>query len=202
LIAVLLTIYQVLTVNNVLALLFPWRISTWLVPLSISMSAGWFVHRLTDRLQLERFSRWVVAVSLITALVFAAAGMVKFWISWQEKNFAADRPMMAYVEANKQPGEVYLTPIKMQDFRLETGAPVYVDFKSIPYKDSEVLEWYRRVQLAEEFYTHGGCGTLAFLAAEGVTHLVAPADLTAIECYGIKLEFLDENFGVFILPEL
>jgi len=201
LIAVLLTIYQVLTVNNALALLFPWRLSTWLVPLSISLVVGWGVHWLFGRFQLERFPQWVMVASLAAALICAVAGIIKFRITWQEKHNAEDRPMMAYVETNKQPDEVYLTPIKMQDFRLETGAPVYVDFKSIPYKDVEVLEWYRRVQLAQEFYTHGGCGTLAYLAAEGVTHLVAPDDLTAIECYGIKLEFLDENFGVFILPE-
>lgn len=197
LIAVLLTFFQVLTANNALALLFPWRLSTWLVPLSVCLLAGYGVNWLADRLQLERLSGWVMAASLITALIFAAAGMLKFWISWQEKNFTVDRPVMAYVEANKQPGEVYLIPIKMQDFRLETGAPVYVDFKSIPYKDIEVLEWYRRVQLADDFYTHGGCGRLSFLAAEGVTHLIAPTELTALECYGTELVFLDENFGVF-----
>lgn len=201
LIAILLTIIQVITGNVTLALLFPWRLSTWLIPLSISLAAGWGVHLLYNRLQLERFSSWVLAVSLITALIFAVMGMVKFQISWQEKNSAPDRPMMAFVEANKQSNEVYLTPIKMQDFRLETGAPVYVDFKSIPYKDVEVLEWYRRVQLAEDFYTHSGCGTLAYLAAEGVTHLVAPNDLQAIECFGMESVFFDENFGVFTIQK-
>ena len=29
----------------------------------------------------------------------------------------------------------------LQQFRLHTGAPIYVDFKAIPYKDVEVIEW-------------------------------------------------------------
>jgi hypothetical protein len=29
----------------------------------------------------------------------------------------------------------------LQSFRLATGVPIFVDFKSIPYKDGEVLQW-------------------------------------------------------------
>jgi hypothetical protein len=200
-VAISLTLFQVVTNNVTLALLFPWRLSTWLVPLSVSLVAGWGIFGLFEHFRLERVSSWVLSASLVAALIFAAAGMVKFGITWQEKHSSPDRPMMTYVETNKQPSEVYLIPIKMQDFRLETGASAYVDFKSIPYKDVDVLEWYRRVQLADDFYNHSSCGTLVSLAIEGATHLVAPAELTAIECHGMELEFLDEDFGVFIIQQ-
>jgi len=199
--AILLTLIQVITANNMLALLFPWRLSTWLVPLSVSLIAGWGVHGLFERFPLARYSRALITISLIAALIFAAAGTLKFWISWQEKHNAAEQPMMAFVETNQQPDEVYLIPTKMQDFRLETGAPAYIEFKSIPYQDVEVLEWYRRVLLANKFYAQGSCDQLPELAAEGITHLVLPAGHLALDCSENELEYLDDNFGVVALSK-
>ena len=36
-------------------------------------------------------------------------------------------------------------PLEMQRFRLATAAPILVDFKAIPYRDVDVLEWRRRI---------------------------------------------------------
>jgi hypothetical protein len=61
----------------------------------------------------------------------------------------------------------------MQAFRLETGSPIYVDFKSIPYKDSDVIEWYRRIQLAERLYKESDCEALSELVQDrAITHVV------------------------------
>ena len=38
------------------------------------------------------------------------------------------------------------------DIRLNAKVPVFVDHKSHPYKAEEVIEWYDRVNLAQEFY--------------------------------------------------
>src|SRR5207245_2890450 len=48
--------------------------------------------------------------------------------------------------------------IDLQQFRLATGTPIYVDFKSIPYKDDEVLEWQRRLAWCTEVYRDNGAG--------------------------------------------
>ncbi len=201
-VALLLTIIQVLTNNVELALLFPWRLSSWLVPLSVSLLAGGGVYWLFERFRLERYSHRVMAVSLIVTLIFAIIGMVKFQISWEKKAFADDRPMMAYVEAHKQSGEVYLIPLKMQDFRLETGAPAYVEFKSIPYKDVDVLEWRRRVDLVRNFYARTRCKKIIKLAEdEGVSHLVLPGDHPARHCNQVEREYQDENYGVYLIQQ-
>ena len=47
----------------------------------------------------------------------------------------------------------HLIAVDLQRFRLFTGVPIYVDFKSIPYKDTEVLEWFRRLKQCSEWYT-------------------------------------------------
>jgi hypothetical protein len=54
-----------------------------------------------------------------------------------------------------------------------------VDFKSIPYKDADVLEWYARLRLAQELHERIRDGelheALVELRRRRVTHLVVPA---------------------------
>jgi hypothetical protein len=71
-----------------------------------------------------------------------------------------------------------LIAVDLQQFRLFTGAPLYVDFKSIPYKDVEVLEWYRRIRQVEDWYKQPTWGPQMRdeLAGAGITHVLATAD--------------------------
>ncbi len=67
--------------------------------------------------------------------------------------------------------------VDLQSFRLSTGAPIYVDFKSIPYQDQEVLEWQRRLLWAQRIYENpdwADTGLLQELQRERITHVVAP----------------------------
>ena len=85
----------------------------------------------------------------------------------------------------------------LQRFRLVTGAPIYVDFKSVPYKDVEVLEWYRRVRLAEGWYAAKDWERVRDeLVREGVTHVVTTADR---DTGGAALErvYADEVYRVY-----
>ena len=65
----------------------------------------------------------------------------------------------------------------MQRFRLWTERPIYVDFKAVPYKDVEVLEWRRRMAQCEAWYARPvwDAAVRDELRREGVTRVVAPA---------------------------
>jgi hypothetical protein len=81
-----------------------------------------------------------------------------------------------------RPRDGNLIPIDLQSFRLFTGAPIYVDFKAIPYMDVEVLEWYRRVRQVERWYEQIDWGRPAVheeLRQAGITHVVVTADRQA-----------------------
>jgi hypothetical protein len=66
--------------------------------------------------------------------------------------------------------------VDLQRFRLTTGAPIFIDFKSIPYKDTEVVEWWDRLQLAQtvqEQIKNGKVSeAVAVLRGRGITHLI------------------------------
>lgn len=173
--AVGLTLVQMRWPNDTLAFVAPWRLSALLVPLATSVILGAAVAWLTAPRRIGAgIAGKIVAVASILLLA-AAAG---YGVEAMRDSFAArtadDRaPMHRFVRENVQPGDVYLVPTSMGDFRLETGAPVLVTFKSHPYKDVEVIEWRRRVDAANSFYAAPACERLPALAAEfGLTHAV------------------------------
>ena len=205
LVASLLTATQMITGNHVLALLFPWRISTVLMPLALAALVGaalqWFCHRFTTFI--ERHERALLNISITAAILLALAGAGIFIVNAQDRATSPDHKMIAHVIETHTPGQVYVIPLNLQNFRLETGASIFVEFKSIPYKDEEVLEWYRRVRMAGRLYqainSTYGCAALEELYAEGVTHVVLPYDHTAKNCPTLQRDHLDINYEVFTL---
>ena len=81
-----------------------------------------------------------------------AVGVMRFQIESADLLADPANPMMNYVAAHKSPGDIYLIPSKLENFRLVTGAPVLADFDSIPYRDEDVMEWYQRLQWISWFY--------------------------------------------------
>lgn len=190
--ALALSLLYVLTRSNFLGLLFPWRVSTFLVPISSALLIHWLVQTLSrsPRWQSTRFQLSLrVLAYTITALAMLV-GLTRLVLDFQRQANAPEQPLVSYVRNHLAPGQVVLTPIKLQEFRLATGSPVFVDFKSIPYRDLDVLEWYRRVRLADEFYKMPTCsGLLTLLQTEDLTHAVLPAGMLEDGCHFLTLEF-------------
>ena len=209
-----LSVAQWLSGNATFALLFPWRISTLLVPVA-SAAVVW---RAITALPASPRILYRLYVPLFAASV--AGGLVIAWEGWGYAGNEAERDVTNFARTANEPGDVYLLPVRipavgsgprgsvstsftppprpkpgsnlipvdLQRFRLQTGAPIYVDFKAIPYKDVEVLEWLRRMEQCRRWYDGGwgGAATRAELKVEGVTHVVLPAgqaaDAAWLEC--------------------
>jgi len=206
LVGALLTGVQLATKNHMLALLFPWRMSTFLVPLSISMLVGIVVIELERRFHgaVITHNAKMITGNLVIVVLLAIAGVGIFVVNRNQKIVSPARSTFTFVAENKAPGQNYLIPLDMQDFRLETGIPAFVEFKSIPYRDEEVLEWYRRVSLAGRLYQAPhlqiACQVLDEIIAEGVTHVILPYDHTAYPCPQVERLFLEfETYDVFVI---
>lgn len=200
LVAAGLTLVQVLTRSDYLALIFPWRLSTWIVPLCVALLLAFGVVRLFARYPdlADRYPRLLAGIGVVILSLAVIVGAIRFKLDLDRKANEDDTRMMAYVAAHHAPGETYLTPVKLQDFRLATGSPVYVDFKSIPYRDSDVLEWYRRNQLTNRFYKKIDCNLLASLETEAhITDVVLESDDFGRACPALQLMYHDKHYGVY-----
>ena len=230
--ALVLTLVQLATASNTLALLFPWRISAVLVPVATAVIVASFASAAVH--QLERLAcptSWVAWVAGLTIVALAGGGVAVSASGTGYKMDPDEVPAMDFVRDQVRPGDVYLLPVSipkvgsgrgavattftpparvgregnqiavdLQRFRLYTGAPIYVDFKAIPYKDTEVLEWHRRMQKTMEWYAQSDWGptTAAELRAEGITHVLVPVDRD------LKADFLeaiyqDQTYRVYRL---
>lgn len=174
-----------------LLLLFPWRWSAVVVPLSFSVIIGFLVNRFSrDSYAKEYYAQnlsdrtsLVIMSSLIgfAMLFFGIRNIVSLLNSPKTIEYQDS------IEISNlwQDGDLYMIPPNLKDFRLATGMPILVDFKSHPYASIEVVEWYRRLELTTEFYNseNNQCETLQRIENQySITHVLF-ADLDrSFEC--------------------
>jgi hypothetical protein len=224
--AVGLTAVEVKTGSDMLGLMFPWRPSVLVVPMASAIILTRLVwsalsSRAADRPTVRR-ALTGVAVAILAFTV--GSGIVRMTLEFAfyhdyrpvtgaiearlparlVRDFRAELrpdsvPLFAFVRRTVAKGDLYLIPPDMQRFRTNTGAPALVDFKSHPYKDVEVLEWDRRLKLADRFYAdQGDCaGLQSVLAAYPVTHVVLDRGRSLAVCAGLEPLFVDASYGVY-----
>lgn len=206
--ALVLTGLQVLSGSRGLALLFPWRASVWLVPAATAVVAGRTIGAL-DRVAGARLrasvrshmSRYVVLISVAFAIVACVQG-IRSTLSSIENHKSAGA-VARVVGSRASSGQIYLVPPDFKRFRLEAGVPIFVDRKSHPYRDVEIVDWYKRLTLAAAFY-EASSGADALRALDEIakefriTHVVAGEsvrDVLANTTLGIVYE--DSDYAVF-----
>jgi hypothetical protein len=210
-VALCLTVLQVWSGSMGLALLFPWRASAWLVPAATAVLAAVVVgavHRVAHAVLPARvrlgLSRLAVLVSAAFVVAACAQGVANTCASIDERRSA--HPVARAVRGLAAPGQVYLVPLNLDWFRLETGMPIFVDRKSHPHRDIEVIEWYKRLQLASAFY-EARSGDAALRALEEIrdeshiTHVVADSSVAGVlATTGFAIVYEDDDYAVFLTP--
>jgi len=158
-------------------LLFPWRVSVVLVPISAALLMAWSIRRIARRSAKNHLSRMVPALAAVVLVYLIGSSIVL-----SAREIAKPEPFESV------PDGMYLIPPDLQDFRLESGQPVLVDEKTHPYRGDEVLEWWRRLRAAQEFYASGTCEPLSRVRARwpGITHVVLSRGASA-RCVGTQV---------------
>lgn len=195
--SVLLSTVQILSKNHSLALLFPWRISTVLLPVSSALILGWLMARLPS----GRIASMVAIPLAAASCYFGYDGVSRTLDSIQRQELWLAGPTMRYVRENQRADHLYVTPpARLANFRLDTGARVFVDRKSHPYKDSEVVEWQRRVRAAERIQRSEGrrlCRQIRDLAAnEGATHFFFEKS-KKVSCRGLVRKHAGGRYSLY-----
>ena len=199
----ILTIFQVVTANKWLALIFPWRVSVLLVPMGTTILIAFGVIKFMEWLKERRKAEsWVAWLSILVIIGLMIVGALRFQIESARQLADPALPMMNYVAAHKSPGDLYLVPSKMENFRLVTGAPILVDFKSAPDRDADVIEWYERLKWVSWVYQGAEpCDTMLEIAARySVTHVVTVTDYKPTKCKGLQTVYKDANYRIYVLP--
>ena len=147
-----LTLLQIITGSHTLALLFPWRVSVLLIPVSTALLIGYASTQLAKSLGRlsHRYQRAILIMTLLLITVMSLAGIAGTIINMQRSE--SHLALIEWAQKNTQQSDLFLIPPHDDEFRLHVGVPVFIDYKSHPYKDAEVVEWDHRVELANSFY--------------------------------------------------
>jgi hypothetical protein len=209
--AVLFTIIQMITGSLSLAAIAPWRVSVLLVPLGTAIILAAAASLVVDLLHLNQ--GWLRPVVIGGVLLLMAYLAYKGYKQQQFYGTSANRKqvnaMMDYVRDTKQPGELYMIPpreAELNDFRLYIGAPTFINWKSHPYKDTDLLEWYHRVETALAFYDaeysdqKTACQLLEKIEREyGVTNVVVKRKDAVLDCPFVSPTYIETKFTVFAI---
>ncbi len=145
------------TDNPNLAILMPWRASGYLYTVCqlVVVTAG-----LSILLNLlGRWPRFAVFLVIIVPVAFSLWGAVENGVfsvlaeAYEDTTTQENYPFMAQIQSVTPENAILLIPLNEGDYRLGAQRPVYVDWKSHPYKGEEVLGWWERVEFVREFYT-------------------------------------------------
>ena len=148
LLSISLSIIQYIINNYWLALLFPWRSFVFLVPIS-SLIIISFVKNLDG----GRFPKLIFIYPLFIIAVFLNFFIdSKINLSKDNLAFKKNSEIYNYLKSNKNDIKKLLVPLDLLDIRLNTGIPIFVDWKHHAFKNDEIIHWYKRVKLNESFY--------------------------------------------------
>jgi hypothetical protein len=219
--AIALTLVQFFVDSYTLALLFPWRASVVLVPVATAIIFARFVSILP-------VCFWILVVALVAMAAAVSGGIVIMATHKAYHANDLELPALQYVRDHKSEDDVYVIPVRipssgagargvpstsftpppterhlitvdLQRFRLFTGARLYIDFKAIPYKDVEVLEWHRRLMQTQKQYARKDWNDpllTAELHEEGITHVLMPADRPIAGAY-MQEVFADDYYRIY-----
>lgn len=148
-IAIIGTLYVIITKDPQIALIAPWRTSVVFVPIGLAIVAGSLIEHLHTDPKLHQVQKVLRYGLPIAAIIIAGLGL---WRSSTEFAKSAVEPHIQYILDNHKPTDIYLTSPRNKTFRLKAMTAQFVTWKSHPYKDLEVIEWQRRVKHADSIF--------------------------------------------------
>jgi hypothetical protein len=171
-------LWAIMDYNPTFAIAAPWRVSVFLSPLSwivlLAAVAKWLMREISRQffISLSGLRR----ASIIALTLACLAGILGVVFHYQRKIEHKYYLISRFLEKYHEPGNQYLVPLDQMHIRLEAGVPVYVTQKSHPTKDSEFLEWYKRIESARAIYTKRAEQTemLVMIESHSVTHVIWP----------------------------
>ncbi len=150
LISLILTIIQYYNSNNFLGLLFPWRSSVYLMPICSMILITKLLIVFNNKQNLyNRFYNFLNISLIFIIIYFSINGLLS---TFSSKNKFDNFPISNSINDYKNEITRILIPTNLEKVRLNSGLPIFIDWKSPPFKSNEVIEWYERIKLSNSFY--------------------------------------------------
>ena len=196
---------QMVTENPALHGLFSYRMVVLVGPIATTGLLGWVVASAlrSEVMKQPTMRKAVITTALVCTLAVSAVGAngTRWW--FEQKAQSTLSAVSEFVKGDKKRGDTYVVPaeFRFENFRVASGVPVFVDWQYPPAKDTERIEWGRRISMVRQVYGNPGkldCAHVTELVSEHqVTHFLATAQTDASGCSGLKRVYSDAHFAVY-----
>lgn len=198
------SLVQLFTKSDQLALIAPWRVSVVLVPLAVMVIVGYLVSNMPEKWESSvSIKRISVTAMLAVIVVTTVMGGYLHYERLKDYNNLPYALLMQYVKHHKSENDTYLIPSEMAEFRLVTGAPVFITYKSHPYESTEFMTWYHKVKQVDELMSEKNidCENLDNIARNNdITHVVLPTE-KFFDCEATHCIYEDSKYCVYELKK-
>ena len=145
--SIILSTIQYFVEINSLALIFPWRSSVFLMPLSSIIIISFLIDKFREKLLNKKKLIYVVFFSISIFFGLKSHILENLNSNFEKKIFLFNKIKKYYNEI-----DTILVPIDTLSIRLNTGLPIFINYKHHPFKHNEIIDWDLRLKLASNFY--------------------------------------------------
>ena len=145
--SILFSTIQFLTQNQSLALAFPWRASVFLIPLSSMIIMSFCINKLLSK----KINLNIIGV-LLFLIMFSFFFVKNHFIKNINQNFYTKLELSKEINKNYNNIQRILIPVDLSYIRMNTGLPIFIDWKHHAFKYDELIMWKKRINLANKFY--------------------------------------------------
>ena len=144
---ILLSIIQYFVNINSLALAFPWRSSVFITPISTIIILSYFL----EKIKLEEF-RFKLLSYFFLVITITFFFIKSHYIKNLNNEFQNKLALTQEIRKNFDLIERLLVPTHLQYIRMNSGLPIFVDWKHHAFRYDQIIEWKERVKLADGFF--------------------------------------------------
>ena len=145
--SIFVSIIQYFVEINSLALIFPWRSSVFLMPISSIIIISFLIDKFREKLLNKKRLIYVVFFSISIFFGLKSHILENLNSNFEKKIFLFNKIKKYYNEIDS-----ILVPIDTVSIRLNTGLPIFINHKHHPFKHNEIIDWDLRLKLASNFY--------------------------------------------------
>ena len=196
--ATVISIAQYILDSDILALIFPWRASTLLVPVCSAIFLSKFGLAVFDRVRYQKGYRLFQITIVLLLAITTFSGIYRSTVLFKRQGETPEAGLYAWVQKNSNANDKFLIPIGLDTFRTSTLRPVYIDYFFSPHAAQDVVDWYHRVLSANKYYEDGDCKELYYIHHDDkITHIVTESAKEQIICEHTSPVYADDYYRVY-----
>ena len=180
--SIFLSVTQYFINNNSLALVFPWRTSVFISPISSIIILSFFLNQINlDKTKLRTISFFLI---ILTSMTFYVKS---HHIKNLNLKFKKDINLVKEIKKNFNSVERLLIPIDLDFIRMNSGLPIFIDWKHHAFRYDQLIEWQLRVDLVNKFYSSKTAdkqltNLKKIHEIENISHILIKKDKLKINC--------------------